>query len=71
MVTGPIAERDFVRLVRETGMQIEKSSKERKILDNSGSYLMSFAVAHQKGGKREVKPIYVNKFRKLVQELHR
>jgi len=69
-VAAPMAERDFTRLVKEAGMQIKKSNKEWKIVDNFDNYLMSFAVTHRKGRKREVKPIYVRKFRKIIQELN-
>ena len=69
-MAAPMAERDFTRLVKEAGMQIKKSNKEWKIVDNFDNYLMSFAVTHRKGRKREVKPICVRKFRKIIQELN-
>jgi hypothetical protein len=66
-VTAPMSERDFLKLVKDSGLQVDKSGKEWKIVDASGQYLMSFAVAHSKGGKREVKPVYIRQFRKLIE----
>lgn len=67
-MSGPIEEKDFIRLVEDKGYIVVSSSKHHKILNSDGNTVMIFAVSHKKGGKREVKRTYINKFNKLILE---
>jgi hypothetical protein len=61
-------EREFYRLLKKHGCRWEQRSKHSSIFFGD-IYISGFAVAHSKGGKREVKPFYVNQFLKRFKEL--
>ncbi len=67
---APLEEHKFKKLVKSYGFKVISASKHHKIvsLDN-GEILMYFAISHNKNGKREIKPIYINLFLKKIQEL--
>ena len=67
---APLEEHKFKQLVKNYGFKIVSASKHHKIISlNNGETLMYFAVYHNKNGKREVKPVYINLFLRKIQEL--
>ena len=57
------------KLVRSFGYDIVNSTKYHMIVDVDGNPIMSFAIAHSKKGKREIKSYYINEFFKKIKEL--
>ncbi len=56
----------FEQLVKSKGCSIVPSGKHHQIVDAAGKRIMTFAIAHKGGGKREVKSFYVKRFTALV-----
>lgn len=58
---APMPEKDFLKLVKEHGCAVKMKGSHGSIYRN-GVLVSRFAVSHRKGGKREVKPVYVRQF---------
>lgn len=69
MTPAPLEEHKFIKLVKDNGYQIRPTSKHYEIINNEGKHLMTFAVSHKKGGKREVKYTYIKDFMNLIDEV--
>ncbi len=66
---GPVSLRRFRKLLRIYGCNIMRTSTEWQVVDSEGKYISGFAIAHGRRTKgNEVKPIYVQKFLKKIQE---
>lgn len=65
---APLEEHKFKKIVKSFGYKIIRSSKHHKIVDSNNTTLMVFAISHTEQGKREIKPIYINKFLEKVQQ---
>ncbi len=61
-------EHDFEALVSEKGCQARIEGSHGKIYRN-GDILITYAVAHKSGGKREVKFKYIRNFLKRLEEV--
>ena len=47
-MTAPMPERQLLKLIKDDGFTVGKSSGEWKVMRGT-QYLMSFAIAHKKG----------------------
>jgi len=66
---APLEEHKFKQLVNSKNYNIRALTKHYEIVDSENNQLMTFAISHKKGGKREIKQIYVKKFLELTKEV--
>ena len=68
IIKGPVDENRFKKLLKAYGYSLRSLSKHHEIVNEDGEQLMTFAIDHGKGKKRQVKPYYVRKFIRLLKE---
>ena len=68
---SPLNEKAFEKLVRSYGCSITQSTKHHKVIDFDGLLLMTFAIHHSKGSKRQVLDVYVKRFKNKMKDANR
>ena len=68
-MVAPIPEHKFNRLVRDHDCILRPTSKEYEILTRDGQFVCSVAISHKKGGKREIKPVYIKRFLQAIETI--